>query len=1331
MDMDDGNFFTWQRLPGSDHVSTEAPLTPDSSHDQSLFGSPSSHLYEDVIQSIEEDAEERNTHNHGNDLCIGESENIPIDPVRVYTQSGTYLEEPEANPYADQDVAPDIPATDAPKERPIIVEIPKSTLIHPRSHFQGFVPPVTEVTESEAIVSLLEAAKAQGSAQEGFIEFDLHDFSVYFYSEIHRYELKSLHQLAVRQYTDQFYFDGVLSCGEIRFYLRKVPFRHLPVGNYGSEEHTVGDQIWIRSALNEKRDKEIYYKLGNRSTEYERFYEPFLWIANLTKHVLDYCEHLKEIGRRAVLDDFKSQFSIWLVQKHSESTAFQQWHSANRGTNFRGAIIANIEFIWKEAYGLDPKIATWHELWDEVKDRKRYKPNLALNQLPLSKGNGPAAYNPLQRQATVRVSPTPVTPFVYDLFSYMVFGNVLKRETLSGNIEKKQKAFVQSSRLAEHKSQLTIKRDETDREMFISSIAVGDVISTKPDDEGTDTQWKQTKSKHHEGEHLWFGLIWKIHESVKGKRSFDVIWLYQSIDTPCGVMKYPWNNKLFLSNNCTCHHNTAKIQADEILSTHSVEWFGGPSTSAEFFVRQTYLSDDCRWTTLKEEHLTCEEDGFDKKQLYKTGDAVLVETDPKILQLETFIVEAFFNEGNTRCVKLRKLLRRQAVDKDAPNAPLNELVYTDQFFEISTRKIFRHCLVRSFQPGERIPTPYDCGGTGDLFFITHQEIKNREGQLAYVPFDMNLAQQFRQGFDPTQIQLPEKLQGLDLFCGGGNFGRGLEEGGAVTMRWANDVWSEAIHTYMANSEPGVCTPFLGSVDDLLLRALKGNGSKVPQPGDVHFISAGSPCPGFSLLTNNKTTDTQRKNQSLVASFASFVDLYRPYYGILENVPTMVNSKRFRDACVFSQLVCALVGLGYQTQAMFLDAWSFGAPQARTRIFLCFTAPGFRMPKVPAPSHSHPPGTRLSTLGEISCGRPFDSRKLVSTPFKFVSIGDAIADLPNIQDAKPDYCVGYPDHRLSIGYTTPLRKQLFAIPTQPRGMNFSKAWFGRPGMPSVMSASDREVFPGPPSQRIMLPSKGWGRVDYSGLFQTIATQCTPTDARIGYTNHPTQLRSLTVMEIRRAQGFRDHEVLVAPSNYQWRIIGNSVARQVSLALGLKVREAWFGTLFDEGCLPQVGVASTAAETEKDEELGLEVRMGDEAEVPTEARVDIDLEAEMQAQRSSRRSETVFTETSEERVEIDAILGIETSTEEEQGEGGYSGFSASSVSTLEENTFLVPTPPPPNQTPESESATPATSEEGIENGRKRPASLFVGIWAKRQRANEDDGNGRDHPGLGAYS
>ncbi|GAW24577.1 hypothetical protein ANO14919_141660 [Xylariales sp. No.14919] len=1040
------------------------------------------------------------------------------------------------------------------KQGNVVVALPFSTLTQPASHFEGFVLPAPEKSERHVVTALLQSIESQDRTG-GYIEFELDNFSVYADNSNFPNELRPLQHIASR-HVQCMYFDGVLQHGNEKFYVRRVPFHRLPVGNYGESHRTVGDQMWILSKLNESLGREIYYKLRLPAPQYRRYHAPFLWIADFAKHVIDYCEHRLDQGRRAVLHDFKSRFSLWVMCQHGSSMVFRKWHTAHGKTDFRAALIANIDYIFGEAHGLDSKIASWHHVWKEVKTLD-YHQNWLRSctsssenriQRPLGKASKDGA-----------VSRTVVTPYVHNLFSHMVFGEILKSRRASASVERRKVEFIGQSQsiLTQSSNFRSTVRESGDPTAFIASIEPGDVLSTLPDDSTTtNTGWKRESSIHYDGDYRWFGLVQKVHIRPYGKRSFDVLWLYQPIDTPCSVMKYPWANELFLSDNCTCHHATEKVQGHDVVSTHEVEWFGGPSTSAEFFVRQTYVASDCRWASLRKEHLICgDETVFSQEpnlsNRYRVGDTVLVET--REMHLEIFVIESLLGEEKSQYARMRPLPRRKDVDVAAVLAPPNELVYSRQLVDIACAKIDRRCIVRRFRVNEEIPPPYNRNGTGDAFFITHQEIEV-EGVVKYCALENIHQESFRQGFNPFYDKT-QKLQGLDLFCGGGNFGRGIEEGGAVEMRWANDIWEGAIHSYMANADPGRCTPFLSSIDDLLSHALEG-GRGVPAPGDVHFISAGSPCPGFSALTVDKTTKPQQKNQSLVASFASFVELYRPLYGVLENVPTMVNSEKFRDSCVFSQLVCALVGLGYQIQILFLDAWSFGSAQKRSRIFLVFTAPGLRTPKPPTASHSHPPNTPLHRIGVMSCGRPFDSRKVVPTPFKFVSMREAVGDLPDIQDGRADYCVGYPDHRLAIGYTSTMRKQLQCIPTHPYGMSFSRA-----RQSGVLTETERLLFPADGKERARPGAKGWGRIDPNGLVSTIPTKCLPTDARVGTVNHWEQSRPMTILEARRAQGFPDHEVIVGTRADQYKVIGNSVSRHVALVLGLAVREAWSDTLLD--------------------------------------------------------------------------------------------------------------------------------------------------------------------------
>ncbi|KAK0725428.1 hypothetical protein B0H67DRAFT_444140, partial [Lasiosphaeris hirsuta] len=914
------------------------------------------------------------------------------------------------------------------QKRNISVDVPRSTLTTPRSQHDGFMPPFPHVKEWIAVNSLMAVAKAQEAPDAAdFIEFELNDFSFYTSRKGYECDMRPLQQLSTKLGASTFYVDGVLSLGATKHYIKRVEITELPIGNYGVAFSTVRENIWVRSKSNSKT--EVYYRLNNPSVEYARYHGPFLWIADLAKHVVDYCAAEMEKNRDVGLHSFKQDFIHWLSRTHHKSQSFRKWRQQHPSPDFRTAIMANIEFIWKEVH-------------------------------------------------------------------------------------------------------------------------VGDTISTpRDDDETTDTKWRAMASKGSVVDSRWFGLVQKIHISEWGKRSFDVTWFYRPVETPCCLMKYPWPNELFLSDHCTCEGGASgRVKEEQILAVHAVDWFGDPETlSGDFFVRQTYMVDDRRWVTLKRSHMMC---AHERTQLeYTAGDTVLASPDGDDIATP-FEVLKIFKQNSSIFVRLRELVSRRIVDPSARNAAPNELVYTNRLIVTKLGDIFGKCTVRFFRPDEPIPSPYNRGGTGNLFFITHQLV-HLDGKDEIAPLDNEPPSSLRQGFDPV-IHIP-KLKGLDLFCGAGNFGRGLEDGGVVDMRWANDIWDKAIHTYMANTNEKTTSAFLGSVDDLLRAAIEERYDKdVPRPGEVDFISAGSPCPGFSLLTQDKTTLTQVKNQSLVASFASFVDFYRPKYGVLENVSGIVSTPKNRSEDVLSQLFCAIIGMGYQAQLILGDAWSHGAPQTRTRVFLYFADPYHQLPEAPMLSHSHFNTVKSRGLGELCNGEPFVRRSFVKTAFKYVSAAEGTGDLPPIQDSRADCCIAFPDHRVVYGMTDNMCQQIKAIPTHPFGQNFSKAW--REGR-GVMLPGDRELFPPAPSARTTAIAKGWSRLDPHGLFQTVTTRSQPTDARNGSGLHWSEDRPLSLQEVRRAQGFLDEEVLVGGPPDQWKLVGNSVARQMALALGLKFREAW--------------------------------------------------------------------------------------------------------------------------------------------------------------------------------
>jgi DNA (cytosine-5)-methyltransferase 1 len=518
------------------------------------------------------------------------------------------------------------------------------------------------------------------------------------------------------------------------------------------------------------------------------------------------------------------------------------------------------------------------------------------------------------------------------------------------------------------------------------------------------------------------------------------------------------------------------------------------------------------------------------------------------------IVDFLLKEGNGS-VLVRRLLRRAIEFPEAGIKP-NELVYTDETFELRRRQIKRKCSIRFYTEEERdagcIPPPYNRNGTANAFYIT--SCLNGTGAMAKLePLARPFPTSLKQAFDPSALPPRRPLRGMDLYCGGGNFGRGLEEGGAVRNKWAVDYDRDAIHTYHANlANPEETALYFGSVNDLLAAAINGHYSKhVPRPGEVDFISAGSPCQGFSNANQKRLNVTSLRNSSLVASVAAFIDFYRPKYALLENVINMASrSTKSRDENVFSQLLCSLVGLGYQVQQFNLDAWSFGNPQSRSRLFVSIAAPGLKLPPHPAISHSHPAGTGQRALGVAANGLKFGQRRFEPTPFKFVTAAEGTAHLPWIGDGRTQTCISHPDHRLSRNESNLKRILLTQIPYVPRGQSFITAFHaGRLANPLI------EGYCWENRHKARHLSKSWQRVNPDGLMPTITTAAQPSCSFTGQSVHWGDPRLISVEEARIAQGFPEQDVLIGYPRTQWKIVGNSVARGVALALGISLREAW--------------------------------------------------------------------------------------------------------------------------------------------------------------------------------
>ena len=123
-----------------------------------------------------------------------------------------------------------------------------------------------------------------------------------------------------------------------------------------------------------------------------------------------------------------------------------------------------------------------------------------------------------------------------------------------------------------------------------------------------------------------------------------------------------------------------------------------------------------------------------------------------------------------------------------------------------------------------------------------------------------------------------------------------------------------------------------------------NKKQLPKKGEVDLMCGGPPCQGFSVMNTFHEGDKARFKNSLIATYLSFCDYFRPSYFILENVK---NFAQFNGGRILILCMRALVMMGYQCQFGVLQAGNFGVAQNRKRAILLAAAPNCPLPHFPA------------------------------------------------------------------------------------------------------------------------------------------------------------------------------------------------------------------------------------------------------------------------------------------------------------------------------------------------------------------------------------------------
>ena len=350
------------------------------------------------------------------------------------------------------------------------------------------------------------------------------------------------------------------------------------------------------------------------------------------------------------------------------------------------------------------------------------------------------------------------------------------------------------------------------------------------------------------------------------------------------------------------------------------------------------------------------------------------------------------------------------------------------------------------------------------------------------------------------------MKAIDLFCGCGGISAGLRSAGFNVIAGA-DIESKYMASFRHNFPDAT-----GLNVDLFHYAPSDLMSDLGiEPGELDILAGGPPCQGFSKNVPRKLRLANDPNNLLVQRFLDYCEQIKPKSILMENVAEMRNgfAKQFSD-----EINERLDKSGYKVTPAVLNAAEYGVPQRRRRAFFLASRESVA-PTIPTPTHFD------KTEQQLGFGIE-----------NFVSVWDAIGDLPSLQHGQGkdpcEYaCEPFSEYQKFHRNRKGQVRNHVARELQPT--QYARISSLRPGQGLKDLPDNLKVKGG--------YSGAYGRLTKDMIAPTITRWVFhPGSGRWG---HPVDLRTLTIREAARIQGFSDDYEFVGSFVQQAGQIGNAV------------------------------------------------------------------------------------------------------------------------------------------------------------------------------------------------
>ena len=378
--------------------------------------------------------------------------------------------------------------------------------------------------------------------------------------------------------------------------------------------------------------------------------------------------------------------------------------------------------------------------------------------------------------------------------------------------------------------------------------------------------------------------------------------------------------------------------------------------------------------------------------------------------------------------------------------------------------------------------------------------------------------------DPEAIRSwLEDTQGplaIDMFSGAGGLSLGLEEAGFHVVA-AADSDAVAMETHAANIQGLTWVGDLSNPSNFLAQLKEWGIDR------VDLLAGGPPCQPFSRAGTSKighlvrmgVRDSHDQRADLWRSFFEVIDHLKPRAVLFENVPDFATAQ---GGALLIALADELRARDYDHHVRILEAWRYGVPQHRSRLFVVGVSSGLHF--------EWPEGDEE---------RP--------------TLWDAIGDLPLVEANTRDEVQRYVDHP-EAEFGRRMRQ----------GLPDGEAEKVRDHITRAVREDDAEIYRlmeqgasyvDVPEElrryRADIFNDKYYRLSCDGLSRTITAHI----AKDGYWYiHPRQDRTLSIREAARIQTFPDRFRFAGYPSSRYRQIGNAVPPMLASAIGSSVLDA---------------------------------------------------------------------------------------------------------------------------------------------------------------------------------